>query len=172
MSYGYFSLSSGKRQGDPISAYLFILVTEILFIQICSNENIHGLKFFGYEFKLSAFADDVSYFLKDINSVKELLKLLEQSSQFTSLKVNYDKSEICGIGSKKVAIGAFSQFRIVNLMNDSVKILGCHHSYNSQLANVRNFCDTIKKISSVSNLWQTRDLSLLGRVQIFKSHFL
>ena len=144
-STGYFSLSSGTRQGDPISAFLFILVMEILFIQIRSNENIHGLKFFGYEFKLSAFADDVSYFLKDINSVKELLKLLEQSSQFTSLKVNYGKSEICGTSSKKGAIGAFSQFRIVKLMNDSVKILGCHHSYNSQLANDRNFCDTIKK---------------------------
>ena len=100
-STGYFSLSSGTRQGDPISAYLFILVMEILFIQIRSNENIHGLKFFGYEFRLSVFAGDVSYFLKDIDSVKELLKLLEQSSQFTSLKVNNDKSEICGIGSKK-----------------------------------------------------------------------
>ena len=130
-----------------ISAYVSILVMEILFIQIRRNENIHGLKFFGYEFKLSASVDDVSYFLKDRDSVKELLKLLEQSSQFTSLKVNYDKSEICGIGSKKGAIGTFSQFKIVNLINDFVKKLGCHHSYNSQLANDRNFCDTIKKIS-------------------------
>ena len=142
-STGYFSLSSGTRQGDPIFSYLLWKFSLSRFG--CSNENIHGLKFFGYEFKLSAFADDVSYFLKDIDSVKELLKLLEQSSKFTSLKVNYDKSEICGIGFKKGAIGAFSQFRIVNLINDSVNILRCHHSYNSQLANNRNFCDAIKR---------------------------
>ena len=30
---------------------------------------------------------------------------------------------------KKGAIGAFSQFRIVNFLNDSVKILDCHHSF-------------------------------------------
>ena len=37
------------------------------------------------------------------------------------------------------------------------------------MANDRNICDTIKKISSVLNLWKTRDLSLLGTVQIFKT---
>ena len=46
-STGYFSLSSGTRQGDPISACLFIFVMEIFFIQIRSNEDIHGLKFSG-----------------------------------------------------------------------------------------------------------------------------
>ena len=149
----------------PRRSNLFIFVMEILFIQILrSNENIHGLKFFGYEFKLSAFADDVSYFLKDIDSVKELLKLLEQSSQ-----IIYGKSETCGIGSKKGVFGAFSQFRIVNLINDFVKILGCHYSYNSQLANDRNFYDTMKSTSSVLNLWQMGNLSLLGRVQILKT---
>ena len=48
-STGYFNLSSGTRQEDPISAYLFILVMEILFIQVRSDKNIQGLKIFGYE---------------------------------------------------------------------------------------------------------------------------
>ena len=48
------------------------------------------------------------------------------------------------LAPKKGGIRAFSLFRTVNLVNDSVKIPGCSHSYNSQLANYRNFCDTIK----------------------------
>ena len=89
--------------------------------------------------------------------------------KFISLKVNYDKSEICGIGSKKGAIRAFSQLRPIDLLNDSVKILGCHHSCNTDLAFERNFSDTISNISNLLSLWSLWGLSLLGRVLIFKT---
>ena len=40
----YFKLDKGTRQGDPISAYLFILALEIVFNLIKQNKDIHGIR--------------------------------------------------------------------------------------------------------------------------------
>ena len=95
-SSGCFKVDSGSRQEDPISAFLFILVLEILFIQVESNHKIEGVRNFGHEIKISAFADDVSYFLANLKSLEELLRLLAMFKQFSSLKVNFEKSDLCG----------------------------------------------------------------------------
>ena len=66
-------------------------------------------------------------------------------------------------------MGAFSNITSIDIVNDTVKILGCHHSYNKQLADDRNFLDTVANIQSVLNVWSLRALSLLGKIPFFKT---
>ena len=40
----YFMVKRGCRQGDPISAYIFILCTEILNVKIRNEKKYHGNK--------------------------------------------------------------------------------------------------------------------------------
>ena len=85
------------------------------------------------------------------------------------MKINHEKSEICGIGSKKGVLRAFSDLSSVDIENDTVKILGFHHSYNKQLADERNFSNMVTDIHNVLNLWTMKGTSLIGKILIFKT---
>ena len=65
-SSGYFPLNRGTRQGDPLSANLFILVFEVMLIQIRENDNIKGINIADFVIRLSAFADDTYFLTLDI----------------------------------------------------------------------------------------------------------
>ena len=61
-------LSRGTKQCDPLSPYLFILVLEILFIQVRNDPSVQGFKIGDIEIKPSAFADDTTFFVRNKES--------------------------------------------------------------------------------------------------------
>ena len=69
----YFMLGRGAHQGDPISALLFILALEILFLLIKAKPEIAGLTIFDYCYLYSAYADVTTFFLKDTISIKNMV---------------------------------------------------------------------------------------------------
>ena len=117
----YFNLEKGARQGDPLSAYLFILVLEVLFVFTESNENIKGIEIFKYVFMYTAYADDTISFLRDILSVKEVINSFNQFHHFSGLKANIGKCEIEGISSLKEVTQAVCGLKSVDLSNETMR---------------------------------------------------
>ena len=164
----FFRLERGARQGDPISAYIFILVIEVLFRLIKNNVNIEGLRIFDHCFLYSAYADDATFFLKNKQSVLEVIDVFKIFST-SGLKPNISKCEIAGIGVLKGVNLAVCGMKNIDLTVDAIKILGLYFSYNQIIQNDLNFCKTISKIQSVLKVWRMRNLTLEGKITIFKS---
>ena len=127
-----------------------------------------SLKFFR-NIDLSPILINTTYFAKNEVSIKELSNLFIEYEEFSSLKVNSEKTEVCGIGVKKGIIEALSGFRVVNLIKDYILILGCCHSYDNELANNKNYVTLLENVQSVLNLWSSRGLTIGCKMLVFKT---
>ena len=112
---------------------------------IKTNKNTHGLNIFDHEYLYTAYADDTTFFLEDISSIKVVLKDLQCFSSFSGLRPNFTKCEIAGIGVLKSVNVALCGMKCLDLTKECIKILGVHISYNRKLQDNKNFCDTVKK---------------------------
>ena len=155
----YFNLKKGTRQGDLISAYLFILVLETVFCVIKSNKNIKGLNIFKHEFLYTAYADDTTFFLKDNISVFETLNVFHKFSLVSGLGPNTTKCEIAGIGTLKRVNVTLCGMKCLNLTKEIGKILAVHFSYNKKTEHEMNFQSPIVKIERVLRLWRMKNLT-------------
>ena len=74
-------------------------------------------------------------------------------SRFSGLRPNLSKCEIAGIGILKGVKVAVCGMQCVDLVLDTIKILGTHFSYNEKLKeDERNFCLIIANVQHVLKL--------------------
>ena len=101
---------------------MFVLALEVLFILIKSKPEIEGMAIFDYNYLYSAFADDTTFFLKYVISIKHMVDTWVFFSHFSGLKPNLRKSEIAGIGVLKGVQVADYGMRCIDLNNNTLKI--------------------------------------------------
>ena len=150
---------------------MIILVLEIFFISVKNNPKNTVSKIFTYEFLYTAYDDDTTFFLKSRISIKELMnelniKYLILMLDFSGLKPNKKKCKIAVIGVLNRVQMTLCDMKCVNLNNETVKILGVHLFYFEQ---DKNFCEHIVKIEKDLKLWRMTQLTLRGRIMVFKS---
>jgi hypothetical protein len=85
-------LGRGKKQGDPISPTLFVLVMEALSRAIQECKELKGVTAHGQRVKTLMFADDTAVFLSDPQEERALLNILDNFQKATGLKINTNKS--------------------------------------------------------------------------------
>ena len=77
------------------------MALEILFLLTKEDRRIKGLNVFHNSYLYSAYADDETFFLRDITSIKEMVNSFHIFSRFSGLRLYLSKCEIAGIGVLK-----------------------------------------------------------------------
>ena len=142
---------------------------EIVFLFTKESKKIIDFNIFDKTFLYTAYADDTTFFLKDTKSVIELMNIFNTFSKFSGLKPNKSKCEIAGIGALKRVQVAICSMRSIDLVSNIVKILGIYYSYNEKLEIQENFKRHFIKIKKNSRIWRMRDLSIPGKITVFKT---
>ena len=157
---GWIALDRSCRQGDPVSAYLFILVMEVL-LNALKKLNL-GMKVGNLSLWSTAFADDLTMFLKTNEELRAVLKVLKEYQEVSGLEINYKKSEIMELDySYDMSIGIPKK--------DKVKITGIWFSLDHDKMVKHNWEDVCSKVAGKLNNWRGRNLSEVGRSTIVKA---
>ena len=163
---GYFKIGRGVRQGDPLSAFLFIIALELLSHTLREDKKIEGVKIGNEEIKLVQFADDTSPILKDRKSIKPLFNLLDTFAKVSGLIINVEKTEVMWIGKKMSSI---EKIEFLPQTKASIKLLGVAIAENEDMMSELNIEQKLRELSATFNLWNQRNLTIEGRILLAKS---
>ena len=81
-----FKVSRGVQQGCPLSPLLFVLGVKILAQKIRQSAGCRGIKLpQSVEAKISQFADDTTLICRDVDALKENMKVLSEYNAISGL---------------------------------------------------------------------------------------
>ena len=166
----FFTLSRGIRQGCPISAVLFILVAEILAINIRCDINIKGITVDGKAFKIGQLADDTTLFLSDVESLRQAINKFNNFGTLSGLKINLDKTEIVSLSDRKIdSVQLTGLLEGIKVATGAFKTLGVWFTCDNEISVKLNYNERIKSMQQTLHIWRARSLSWKGKITILKT---
>ena len=162
-SSSFFRLQRSVRQGCPLSGLLFIIGIELFARALKNDQSIKGINVETKEIKITQYADDTTVFVRDEESMEQLLRLLDEFKLISGLEINTSKTEAMWLGCWRDKTHTPFNFK---WPKEPICALGIYFSYNTEHANKLTFEEKINNLEKTLIGWKRRKLTLLGRVNI------
>ena len=167
----WFPTTKGVRQGCNLSPLLFILVVELLAIKLRNNPNIESI-LGETDTKFSQYADDLSLYLKNVNSLKTAIGIIDDFTRFSGLSLNKKKSIAMWLGKDRGNLPGESTLTWLN-QNEYIKILGVFFNANTESSLIdKNWENKIVEINRIMHNWSKRQCSVWGKSIVAKTFLL
>ena len=121
-------------------------------------------------FKLCQFADDKTLFLSDNPSVYDVIQVFEEFYRYAGLKLNKSKT-IIGIIVKNGGNLYENENLGIRWTQNTFQTLGTHFSLDCETTKSLSINEKIKTVKGILNTWQTRPLTLKGKITILNLWF-
>ena len=121
--------------------------------------------------KVLAYADDLTCLVKDKKSIKLIFKEYENLSHSSGLLLNAEKTEIIRLGAcndAEIKVRYLNQSYKIDTTTEG-KLNGIFISSDSDRAKQLNFNKVRSSLMAQLGMWQSRALTLLGRILIIKT---
>lgn len=146
------------------------MAIEILAVKIRSNNNIKGLEFQGLNTKISMYADDTSFLPSPDNTcLQNLIKDLDDFSNLSGLKPNYDKCHILKLGPLKNTDFSLQCDLPIKWIDGLINVLGIHIPENMNEISTLNFNNKLSKITKILQPWKGKYLTIYGKITLINS---
>ena len=162
-------MSRGIRQGDSLSALLYVIQLEPLVNKIRNSPLVKGVTLNLKNLKEShiekgcQYVDDSNTFLKSKESIPSYFSIIQRYEKVSGSKVNIDKTVCLAVNESLENLPCSLEPNV-----GPEKVLGVPLGKNRE--NTDDFWnDKIKKLETTLNLWRLRGLSFEGKTLIVRS---
>ena len=162
-------LRCGVRQGCPLSALLYVMVIEILALQLRANPNIVGFTILNEKLVSSHYADDTVIKITQNRCFKEVYKELRIYEMASGAKVNYEKTQGLWLGKWRGRtddpfVGLYQDGSSIRWTSGNVKHLGVYVGNNDP--SVQTFKEIVPKVRRRLNFWKPLQLPKLAKARV------